>query len=430
MRLRTIVELNFFRDDLFLEYDTQYLCPMTRCLRVLILSHCGDITKLPDSIGKLIYLRYLDLSCTNVKCLPDSICKLCNLQTLNLSNCGYLAALPRDMHKLINLCHLDFAETKIMEMPINLGKLKCLQTFTRFVVSKHSGSYIEELGKLTNLRGSLPIFELQNVESPMNAKEGSLRDVKHLKELVLEWRVDAINASEVQIMVLDSLQPHTNLKNLAINGYGGKSFPNWVGHASFIYIASLRLEYCNHCCSLPPLGQLPSLQNLSIVGLDKVVKVGREFYGNGSFSMKPFRSLKVLSFGNMLKWEIWFSFDTEIEGGAFPNLRELEIYECPKLTRGLPVHLPSLTKFKILNCSQLVAPLPRSSSQCKMMLQNCNTVVLLNESSTGIHELKTRQFDSLELTIQSCRKLELSTHLDYSFLECLKLDNCDSLKFF
>jgi Leucine-rich repeat (LRR) protein len=111
---------------LFLEYEAQYLFPMTRCIRVLILSHCGDITKLPDSIGKLIHVCYLDLSCTNVNCLPNSICKLCNLQTLNLSNCGYLAALPRDMHKLINLHHLDFAETKIMEMPINLGKLKCL----------------------------------------------------------------------------------------------------------------------------------------------------------------------------------------------------------------------------------------------------------------------------------------------------------------
>jgi hypothetical protein len=147
------------------------------------------------------------------------------------------------------------------------------------VVSKHCRSYIEELGKLTNLRGSLPIFELQNVESPMNAKEGSLRDVKHLKE----WRVDAINASEVQIMVLDSLQPHSNLKSLTINGYGGKGFPDWVGHASFIHIASLCLEYCNHFRSLPSLGQLPSLQNLFIVGLDEVVKVGRKFYGNGSF---------------------------------------------------------------------------------------------------------------------------------------------------
>jgi Leucine-rich repeat (LRR) protein len=147
-----------------------------------------DLSELPDSIGKFKQLRYLDLTDTRIKRLPDSICKLCNLQILNLSHCDSLVALPRDLHKLINLqilnlshcCHalpsdvhklinlhhLDITETKIMEMPINLGKLKCLQTLPTFIVSKHSGSGIEELGKLTNLRGSLSILELQNVESP------------------------------------------------------------------------------------------------------------------------------------------------------------------------------------------------------------------------------------------------------------------------
>jgi hypothetical protein len=65
---------------------------------------------------------------------------------------------------------------------------------------------------------------------------------------------------------------------------------------------------------LPPLGQLPSLQDLSIVGLDGVVKVGPEFYGSGSSSMKPFGALKVLKFSDMLKWEEWFSFDAQNEG--------------------------------------------------------------------------------------------------------------------
>jgi hypothetical protein len=67
------------------------------------------------------------------------------------------------------------------------------------------------------------------------------------------------------------------------------------------------------------------LQDLSIVGFDGVVKVGREFYGSDSSSVKPFGALKVLRFEQMLKWEEWFSFGAENEGGAFPQLEELYI---------------------------------------------------------------------------------------------------------
>jgi hypothetical protein len=72
---------------------------------------------------------------------------------------------------------------------------------------------LKSLGKLTNLRGSLSILELQNVESPTDAKGVNLRDKKYLEELELEWKVDT-TASESHIIVLDSLQPHSNLKSL------------------------------------------------------------------------------------------------------------------------------------------------------------------------------------------------------------------------
>jgi hypothetical protein len=148
-----------------------------------------------------------------------------------------------------------------------------------------------------------------------------LRD-KYLEELELKWRVDT-SASESHKGVLHCLEPHSILRSLSIYGYGGTSFPNWVGDASFSNIASLRLEDCKFCCSLPPLGQLPSLQHLSIVGFDGVVTVGRQFYGSGSSSMKPFGALKYLRFEKMLEWKEWFPFEAENEGGAFPNLREL-----------------------------------------------------------------------------------------------------------
>jgi Leucine-rich repeat (LRR) protein len=436
MRLRTVLELNFSGYNIC---KTQVPLPMTKCLRVLILSNRRNITKLPNSIGsKLIHLRYLELSYTLIKRLPDSICKLCNLQVLNLSHCRDLDALPREMHKLVNLRHLDIIDTPCMkEMPRHLDRLKCLQTLTKFIVGKHGGFGIGELRKLTNLRwrGPFSIVDLQNVGPLVDVKGVNLGGRKYLEELVLEWKNDT-NASESQKFVLNSLQPHSNLKSLNIIGYGYKYFPDWVGDASFSNISFLRLENCKFCLRLPPLGQLPSLQDLSIVGLHEVDTVGLEFYGDGCSSTKPFGALKVLRFAYMLRWTEWFSFDTE--GGAFPNLRELYIKSCPEI-RVLPFgihHIVSLDKFEILECSQLPFPYGRQWLQTKTNRRD--------ELQTGLLELKINRVDALgflswggglpctlkTLAIESCRMLELPAHLNYSSLEDLTLYYCDSLKSF
>ncbi|XLU46844.1 hypothetical protein S245_041658, partial [Arachis hypogaea] len=42
------------------------------------------LKSVPDSIGELIHLRYLDLSFTNIVTLPESLGNLYNLQTLKL----------------------------------------------------------------------------------------------------------------------------------------------------------------------------------------------------------------------------------------------------------------------------------------------------------------------------------------------------------
>jgi hypothetical protein len=123
-------------------------------------------------------------------------------------------------------------------MPMQLGRLKCLQTLTKLIISKHNGAYIEELGKLTNLRGTLSILELQNVASCTDA----MKDSKHLDELVLEWNAFDNNISEYQKYVLENLHPHSSLKGLVINNYGAESLPDWVGHHSFSNIMSLLLE--------------------------------------------------------------------------------------------------------------------------------------------------------------------------------------------
>ena len=78
--------------------------------------------------------------------------------------------------------------------------------------------------------------------------------------------------------------------------------------------------------------------------------VDAEFYGNGSFAIKPFISLEVLSFTDKREWQEWFLFEGKSEGGVFSALRELSIINCPKLSKDLPNQLSSLTTLEIRHC--------------------------------------------------------------------------------
>nr|POF24776.1 putative disease resistance rpp13-like protein 1 [Quercus suber] len=288
--------------------------------------------------------------------------------------------LPTNMGRLVNLRHLDIRGTHLKGMPIDVGKLRSLQNLSAFYVGKEkrSGSSIKELGELPRLFGSLCISNLENVYQTRDAKEVNLKDKKGLSELELKWRRCHENYdSKHERDVLEQLYPHMNLKSLSIISYYGAEYPSWLGACSFSNMVSLKLDDCKYCSSLPPLGQLPSLKELSIEGLNRVSCVDSKFYGDGSCATnKPFKSLEKLTFRGMPEWKEWFIFEGEDEGGVFPTLQELRIILCPMLTGYLPSLLPSLSVIEIRDCPQLVASLPSPSTLHELALTNCDKVVL------------------------------------------------------
>ncbi|RVX04570.1 putative disease resistance RPP13-like protein 1 [Vitis vinifera] len=298
--------------------------------------------------------------------------------------CFSLIELPVGMGKLINLRHLDITDTKVTKMPADIGQLKSLQTLSTFMVG----------------------------QGDRDALEANLKDKRYLDELLLQWNHSTDGVLQHGTDILNKLQPHTNLKRLSINCFGGTRFPDWLGDFSFFNIVTLHLYKW----------------------------VGSEFYGNDYLPGKPFTSLETLRFEDLPEWKRWLSFRGE--GGEFPRLQEFYIQNCPKLTGDLPVQLPSLIKLEIKGCNQLLVSLPRFPAIRKLKMLKCGNglsqitysgftsleslvvsdISQLKELPPGLRWLSINNCESVESPLE--RMLQSNTHLQY-----LKIKNCSFSRF-
>ncbi|CAJ2658931.1 unnamed protein product [Trifolium pratense] len=391
-----------------------------KCLRVLSFRRFENLDALPDSIGELIHLRYLDLSQTDIKILPESLCNLYNLQTLNLRLCYSLTSLPNDMKNLINLRHLDIYEChNLEEMPREMSKLKNLQHLSLFLVGKHGEKGIKELGTLSNLQGSLSIEKLENVINSSEASEAKIMDMKYLEELSLSWSKDAkdhFTNSQSEMDILGNLQPTKNLKRLNVHRYRGTRFPKWVGNFSYHNLTELFLSGCPNCCILPSLGHLHSLKKLTIRGMSMLETIGHEY--SDSFSGTLFPSLEYLLFEDMPCWEMWHH--SHDPNDSFPVLKYLWFIDCPVLKADLPSHLPMLETIHIEGCNQLGSSLPNAFSIRELDILESNKVAL-HELPLSLEVLNIQGTEVIESVFEAIA-ITLPTSL-----QTLDITNCSSV---
>lgn len=194
-------------------------------LQALHLKGCDKITCLPDSIGRLVGLRTLQLNCAGVRSLPESIGQCLNLQNL-IVNCRVLEYIPESVGQIENLMLFNFSRCfclkklpvdvfrrthstrniylvgcdSLLEVPDsigNLARLECLDLSScenlRFLP--------DTIGNLTNLRAMnlvmssievLPssIYKLVNLETlnvsscyKLRELPGGLGEMKKLRYL-------------------------------------------------------------------------------------------------------------------------------------------------------------------------------------------------------------------------------------------------------
>ncbi|PPS11655.1 hypothetical protein GOBAR_AA08990 [Gossypium barbadense] len=261
------------------------------------------------------------------------------------------------------------------------------------MIGEGDGLLIRELKNLSSLRGNFCLSGLENVNG-QDAREAKLNEKLGIDGLVLQWGADLANSTRkkgVEERVLDFLRPLKKLEQLIIENYGGVKFSSWIADSSFENLSSLKLRNCKNCKSLPSVGRLPLLKDLSIIGFDQVQKIGVEFFGENT--LNPFASLEILSFESLPNWKEWDACEGNEKVLKLPSLRELSIKTCPQLLGRLPTHLLSLQKLEIHGCTSLVVSISSFPSLCELSIEGC--AELVDDCSSPAKEVSSLQTLSL-----------------------------------
>ncbi|XP_074319607.1 disease resistance protein RGA2-like [Silene latifolia] len=369
VRHLSIVERNFrkkfsamthIRSCLRVEWEDKELLMgliLTKCLRLrsLDLSFL-QLEILPESIGNLLHLRYLNLSCNHkLKRLPKSITKLHNLLTLKLADCSELIELPKDLRKLHKLHILDISGCYSLKyLPLGVSKLSYLHTLSRYTVGftnlsvKECFDQLEDLKTtLTKLKGSLEI----DIQVPNNAtyvKEDDrggayIQSKEHLTciELAFKHDEDSYESVEYEEALLEELQPHSKLMGLTVKGFRGVRLPSWARGdnltSNLPNLVTLEIVSCEELECLLELGRMCHLKNLELVDLPKLEYV-ENGYSERELSLFPcleyvrlqrLPKLEALSRGSNVINEDGFGFELR---QLWPQLKDMVIVECPKMS--------------------------------------------------------------------------------------------------
>ncbi|RVW24163.1 Exocyst complex component SEC6 [Vitis vinifera] len=246
-----------------------------------------------------------------------------------------------------------------------------------------------------------------------DAREANLKDKMYMEELVLDWDWEASDIIQ-DGDIIDNLRPHTNLKRLSVNLFGGSRFPTWVANPLFSNLQTLKLwKWWAVSFIIMGMLLLPFLLSLP---------------------SHPYKTFEWMD-----NWKKWLCCGCR--RGEFPHLQELYMRHCPKLTGKLPKQLRSLKKLEIVGCPQLLVPSLKVPAIGKLTMVDCGKLQLKRPDSgfialqtslvkisnisqwkqlpVGVHSLSITECDSVETLIEE-EPLQSKTCV----LKDLQITNC------
>ena len=161
----------------------------------------GEPISIPESMGELKSLNYLDISGCNIVEIPASIGELKNLEYLNLTN-SKIDSVDPAIGKLTKLVALNFASNwDLNAIPETIGNLENLETLN-LNGCKNLSTIPETIGDLQKLE-VLNLYDCKNIIEISD----NLSKLKQLKTIELSY---------TQIEKIDFVYEMTQLENLKL----------------------------------------------------------------------------------------------------------------------------------------------------------------------------------------------------------------------
>ncbi|XP_050264204.1 disease resistance protein RPV1-like [Quercus robur] len=258
------------------------LLPSTVCslksLNKIWLSRCPKFVNLPDNIGNLKRVNWLDLEGTAIEVLPSSVGRLAALSYLSLKNCKNLVCLPSTICNLKRVGYLILTGcSKITNLPENLGNMENLSDL--FL----DGTAIKELPSST-----IHLKRLNKVSF-----EGCQLSSSSLTSMPRSKTIDLSDCNLSAIPSGIDRFSRTELQNLYLMGNDFVSLPESISQFS-------RLEYLylDGCKSLRSLSNIPSRVYHIYLGnctsLERLPEPPIDFFSFfGKFTVQCFNCFKL-----------------------------------------------------------------------------------------------------------------------------------------
>jgi Leucine-rich repeat (LRR) protein len=224
----------------------------------------------------------------------------------------------RDVGYLDRLQYMSYEPYACRCSMVPVARLTSLQVLENYPIRRVKGYDMSALKDLRSLR-TLSVNTLDNVDNQEEAQEAKMKEKKCLVSLRLEWtECDGVRMTDE--LVLDSLEPHANLKKLCISHFSGSRIPYWIAESHVENLVNLDFNFCEHIEELPSLGKLLKLKDLRLCGLTRLRRIGQPL--------------------------LHASVDGFMELSLPPSLQKLQVDRCLKLEE-LPLLPPSLMRLDI-----------------------------------------------------------------------------------